>query len=229
MACCTKARFNLVLVVVVSILLSISNCYGAILVEIDDSVKPFTVTTSKGKERSCAQVDGILYVGKIKNIDGVKYLNRIFKKKVIKFKKLFKKTGLVIYKIKKKKKKKLLKKMLALCQENLNQTKSESACGNGELEEGESCDDGNLENSDGCNSSCEVETQCSDKLDNDGDGHFDWPDDPECDSASDDNEALIDSAMSGCEFENINDIQADSFLGPYLDTTTNGIPIGEKL
>jgi cysteine-rich repeat protein len=34
---------------------------------------------------------------------------------------------------------------------------SSSACGDGEVNEGEACDDGNLEDQDGCNASCEIE------------------------------------------------------------------------
>jgi cysteine-rich repeat protein len=65
-------------------------------------------------------------------------------------------------------------------------------CGNSISDEGEQCDDGNLDNGDNCSSSCQIEIiehkQCSDEIDNDEDGLTDYPFDPGCDSAEDNNE-----------------------------------------
>jgi cysteine-rich repeat protein len=52
-------------------------------------------------------------------------------------------------------------------------------CGNGSLDPGEECDDGNDDPRDGCSATCDV-VECLDRLDNDGDGLTDHPDDPGC-------------------------------------------------
>lgn len=52
-------------------------------------------------------------------------------------------------------------------------------CGDGIQQAGEQCDDGNNNNGDGCNAACEIEENCTDKIDNDEDGLIDC-DDPEC-------------------------------------------------
>ena len=46
-------------------------------------------------------------------------------------------------------------------------------CGNGVPDAGEACDDGNLTDGDGCSASCVVQ-QCSNGIDDDGDGGTDW-------------------------------------------------------
>lgn len=61
-------------------------------------------------------------------------------------------------------------------------------CGNGIIEASESCDDGNLINGDGCSSTCQITRQCSDGVDNDGDGLIDYPADPGCSGAMDNSE-----------------------------------------
>ena len=61
-----------------------------------------------------------------------------------------------------------------------------SQCGNGVIDSGESCDDGNTANGDGCSSTCLVEgngdpiIQCSNGIDDDGDGLIDFPEDTGC-------------------------------------------------
>jgi cysteine-rich repeat protein len=81
---------------------------------------------------------------------------------------------------------------------------SGTSCGNGILNTGEGCDDSGAVSGDGCSSSCQVESgwscsgtpsvctesasACSDELDNDGDGIIDFPADPGCASAVDNDE-----------------------------------------
>jgi cysteine-rich repeat protein len=48
-----------------------------------------------------------------------------------------------------------------------------STCGNSITEVGETCDDGNTTAGDGCSAVCQITTQCSDGVDNDGDGRID--------------------------------------------------------
>jgi lysophospholipase L1-like esterase len=55
-------------------------------------------------------------------------------------------------------------------------------CGNGVLDPGETCDDGNQG---GCPETCGVVTDCSDAVDNDGDGTVDFGEDFGCDSPYD--------------------------------------------
>jgi hypothetical protein len=60
-----------------------------------------------------------------------------------------------------------------------------------------------------------VSTECSDGLDNDSDGFIDWPDDPECDSFSDDSE--FNFAMS---FDGVDDyVQISDSSDFYLNNT----------
>ncbi|MFH2011067.1 MAG: DUF4215 domain-containing protein [bacterium] len=60
-----------------------------------------------------------------------------------------------------------------------------AVCGNGIVEAGEACDDGNTVAGDGCAPNCTIEnipnpeTNCSDRVDNDGDGLVDC-EDPDC-------------------------------------------------
>jgi cysteine-rich repeat protein len=61
----------------------------------------------------------------------------------------------------------------------------DTACGNGILAAGEACDDGNLLAGDGCSPSCQIETACSDGVDNDGDGLTDYLADPGCTGGAD--------------------------------------------
>jgi len=58
------------------------------------------------------------------------------------------------------------------------------ACGNRVVEPGEACDDGNRTAGDGCSDSCQVE-QCANRVDDDGDGRVDHPNDPGCAAAWD--------------------------------------------
>jgi cysteine-rich repeat protein len=87
-----------------------------------------------------------------------------------------------------------------------------ATCSNTALEPGEECDDGNLEPGDGCDAACQKEIpDCSDLVDDDGDGLVDLADpgcgsvaagtkeDPACNnSADDDGDGLIDAADPGC-------------------------------
>ncbi|MFH1590181.1 MAG: DUF4215 domain-containing protein [archaeon] len=54
----------------------------------------------------------------------------------------------------------------------------------------EECDDGNILDGDGCSSNCKIEIppECSDGIDNDGDGDIDFPADSGCDGPNDDRE-----------------------------------------
>jgi cysteine-rich repeat protein len=64
-----------------------------------------------------------------------------------------------------------------------------TGCGNGILTAGEACEDGNLIPGDGCSPSCQVEVDCDDTIDNDGDGLVDTIDpDPGCSSSADPSE-----------------------------------------
>jgi cysteine-rich repeat protein len=60
-----------------------------------------------------------------------------------------------------------------------------SVCGNSTSEPGEECDDGNTAGGDGCGSTCLLEDDCQDGIDNDGDGTVDHPGDAGCTSAAD--------------------------------------------
>jgi cysteine-rich repeat protein len=62
-----------------------------------------------------------------------------------------------------------------------------TACGNGIETAGEACDDGNAIPGDGCSPSCEIEVDCGDAIDNDGDGFVDVAD-PGCSGAGDPSE-----------------------------------------
>lgn len=74
-----------------------------------------------------------------------------------------------------------------------NQCVPNAVCGNGIIEQGETCDDGNTNNNDGCSSTCQIQNvplpQCSDLIDNDGDGKIDFGQDPGCDSPTDNSES----------------------------------------
>ena len=63
-----------------------------------------------------------------------------------------------------------------------------TTCGNAILERYEACDDGNLVNGDGCSQFCDVTKQCSDGIDNDGDGKTDFPADLGCTDPNDNTE-----------------------------------------
>lgn len=56
-------------------------------------------------------------------------------------------------------------------------------CGDSAVAGTESCDDGNLTTGDGCSPTCRIE-ECSDGVENDGDGRIDFPQDPGCRDAS---------------------------------------------
>ena len=72
------------------------------------------------------------------------------------------------------------------CSSTCQQEFFNNICGNGVGEPGEQCDDGNTANGDGCSSTCLVEgngdpiIQCSNGIDDDGDGLIDFPADPDC-------------------------------------------------
>lgn len=57
------------------------------------------------------------------------------------------------------------------------------ACGDSAVAGGEQCDDGNVATADGCSPTCRIE-ECSDGIENDGDGLADFPHDPGCRDAS---------------------------------------------
>jgi len=59
-----------------------------------------------------------------------------------------------------------------------------AVCGNNNIESGETCDDGGTTSGDGCSATCQVETQCTDLVDNDSVGGIDCADD---DCKADDN------------------------------------------
>ena len=99
---------------------------------------------------------------------------------------------------------------------NCDQTSS--VCGDDVKEEDEECDDGNKNDGDGCSSTCQTEVviyQCSDNIDNDQDGLVDYPNDPGCDNAEDDDEynSLI----------NLGDIVINEIMyNPNIVTDANG-------
>ena len=72
------------------------------------------------------------------------------------------------------------------CSSTCQQEFFNNICGNGVGEPGEQCDDGNTANGDGCSSTCLVEgngdpiIQCSNGIDDDGDGLIDFPEDTGC-------------------------------------------------
>jgi cysteine-rich repeat protein len=68
----------------------------------------------------------------------------------------------------------------------MRQFETVTSCGDGVLGiPAEACDDGNQLPDDGCSPTCQIEAECADGLDNDGDGRTDHPDDPGCASATD--------------------------------------------
>jgi cysteine-rich repeat protein len=70
--------------------------------------------------------------------------------------------------------------------EMMRQFETTTACGDGVRGiPAEQCDDGNQVADDGCSPTCQVEDECADGVDNDGDGRTDHPNDPGCSSASD--------------------------------------------
>lgn len=76
-------------------------------------------------------------------------------------------------------------------------------CGDGAVEIGEVCDDGNLADGDGCSAACRWD--CSDGLDDDGDGLTDFPSDPGCASAA----ATTESPQCDDELDNDGDGRID--------------------
>ena len=75
-----------------------------------------------------------------------------------------------------------------------NACETKEFCGDGSRNGNEQCDDGNNINGDGCDNSCNNElknTQCNDTIDNDGDGKIDYPSDPGCSSAEDNDESDV--------------------------------------
>jgi spore coat protein A len=70
--------------------------------------------------------------------------------------------------------------------EMMRQYQATTSCGDGvpglPVEE---CDDGNTLADDGCSPTCQIEDECADGLDNDGDGRIDHPSDTGCSSATD--------------------------------------------
>jgi spore coat protein A len=70
--------------------------------------------------------------------------------------------------------------------EMMRQFETVTACGDGAHGiPAEECDDGNQVGDDGCSPTCQVEDECADGIDNDGDGRTDHPDDTGCSSATD--------------------------------------------
>ena len=91
------------------------------------------------------------------------------------------------------------------CSSTCQQEFFNNICGNGVGEPGEQCDDGNTANGDGCSSTCLVEgngdpiIQCSNGLDDDGDGLVDFPDDPNCTSLDDPFEQTLQQCSNGID------------------------------
>ena len=70
--------------------------------------------------------------------------------------------------------------------EMMRQFETQTTCGDGIAGlPAEACDDGNAEAGDGCSATCQVEDECQNGVDDDGDGLVDYPADPGCTSAVD--------------------------------------------
>jgi cysteine-rich repeat protein len=70
--------------------------------------------------------------------------------------------------------------------EMMRQFETVTSCGDGVLGvPAEECDDGNGVADDGCSPACQIEDECQNGVDDDGDGRIDYPADPGCSSASD--------------------------------------------
>jgi len=70
--------------------------------------------------------------------------------------------------------------------EMMRQFETVTACGDGVRGiPAEQCDDGNQVPDDGCSASCQIENECADGVDNDGDLRTDHPNDTGCSSATD--------------------------------------------
>jgi spore coat protein A len=70
--------------------------------------------------------------------------------------------------------------------EMMRQFETVTTCGDGVLGvPAEECDDGNGVAGDGCSPACQIEDECRNGVDDDGDGRTDYPADPGCSSASD--------------------------------------------
>ncbi|MCI0632982.1 MAG: multicopper oxidase domain-containing protein, partial [Actinobacteria bacterium] len=70
--------------------------------------------------------------------------------------------------------------------EMMRQFEAVTTCGDGHRGiPDEECDDANLVADDGCSSTCQIEDECQDGIDNDGDGLVDSPADPGCATSAD--------------------------------------------
>jgi cysteine-rich repeat protein len=70
--------------------------------------------------------------------------------------------------------------------EMMRQYETSTVCGDGVPGlPAEECDDGNAVTGDGCSPTCAIEDECSNGVDDDGDGLADFPNDPGCSSATD--------------------------------------------
>ncbi|MFH1770192.1 MAG: MopE-related protein [archaeon] len=107
-------------------------------------------------------------------------------------------------------------------------------CGDGDIDYPyEECDDGNTENGDGCSATCRIEAvpQCSDGIDNDGDGKIDYPDDSGCDSYNDDREYSVNEFNAELKIVKIDAFGYDYFAGYAGGDMLVGVTIeniGEK-
>jgi cysteine-rich repeat protein len=89
--------------------------------------------------------------------------------------------------------------------EMMRQYQTVTSCGDGIVGlPGEECDDGGTAPGDGCSAVCQVEDECQNGVDDDGDGLSDYPADPGCTSAAD----FLEKGTTACDDGINNDTDA---------------------